>query len=124
LARIDASTTIPVDRQVLHRLVKTDAATAACGDASEHLVHGWALSKAAKLAGQVLLQRLPVPACAGLQPYVDVLWHISNQHVKSPCQLPHPAQPVRSISSEPSARRPAAQPPTSQAHGAEHPMAA
>jgi hypothetical protein len=51
------------------------------GNPGEHLVHGWALSKAAKLASQVLLQRLPTPVCASLQPYVDVLRHISNQHV-------------------------------------------
>ena len=68
----------------LHRLDETDIATVTGGDLGEHFVHGRALSKAAKRAGQVLLQRLPVLICAGLQLQVDFLRHVPNQYVWHP----------------------------------------
>ena len=53
------SPTVSISRQVLHRLLKADVATVTGGDPGEHLVHGRSFSKTAKLAGEVLLQRLP-----------------------------------------------------------------
>lgn len=56
-------------------------ATVTSGDPGEHLVHGRSFSKTAKLASQVLLQRLPEPLGPGLQPGVNTRGHIANQHV-------------------------------------------
>lgn len=67
LARTDASTTIPVDRQVLHRLLKIDAGTAAYGDPSEHLVHERAQQGGAA-HWPVLPQQLTVPVGPSARP--------------------------------------------------------
>ena len=62
-------------------LRETDAPALAGGDPSEYLVHRGALGEPTKFTREVLLERLPMLVGTGLQPEVDVLWQVSDQHV-------------------------------------------
>lgn len=73
--------------EVVHRSGESDPSAASTSDAIEDVVERGGAGEASQFAREVLLQRLSFRPGAPLQVCVDILWEISDQHIRHACIL-------------------------------------